>query len=120
MRISDWSSDVCSSDLLAQRADAAAKYAHQLAHAFADDQIADTRLTELPVHVVDEKLGQAHGRFDQRLVALHAQNDECHHASNGVAAPGNRVGYAAISIPRLLERDQIGRASCRVRGWKSV
>src|SRR3546814_4091465 len=66
MRISDWSSDVCSSDLVAHQRrfevaalgqrfavsiEASAKRAHHLADVLADDEITDAELADLAVHV---------------------------------------------------------------------
>src|SRR3546814_12610586 len=92
MRISDWSSDVCSSDLRAAEPDVAQVFDADGHHALLQ---AMTR-TELP------------------QTALH---DACEHArSHGqqpvVEAEGRVVAHGAVHAQEQIE---IGRASCRER-----
>src|SRR3546814_20179509 len=91
MRISDWSSDVCSSDL----------------YMLADDEIADADLAQLPVHVVDEALGQIDRRLTQRLpLAVEAQKHQRHHQRQHVEpavharSEERRVGKECVSTCR--------------------
>src|SRR3546814_17615305 len=97
MRISDWSSDVCSSDLVAAEPD---------------------RMT------VD--------RRDHRHLAVHQRADHGLHALAVIGAGGiGMVEHAdagavlhAFQVPagaeRLAVAGQIGRESCRERGWSYV
>src|SRR3546814_14021631 len=105
MRISDWSSDVCSSDLLVTR-------------------ILDGRAPELAEEVVDALLNQESSFFrDTQVVEMVADAA----ARFGRDNPGRRVrlwsagcstGQEPLSLAMLFSEqagDEIGRASCRER-----
>src|SRR3546814_13173404 len=101
MRISDWSSDVCSSDLVA-----AELVAEVLAH-----------LRQRIGHAVAVVLG-GNGGQRVRLVAVLLDillGDEAEDA--GEAAFDLAV---LLQVGRLQERVEIGRASCRERVWQYV
>ena len=83
----------------AQRAEPAAEHAHQLADMLADDKIPHAGLAELAVHIVDEKLGKPHRRFDQRFLAFHAQQYQHHHQRHRIEAAGDGVRNAMFRIP---------------------
>src|SRR3546814_3175021 len=108
MRISDWSSDVCSSDLVAYRLDRqlfvlkiagaihAAILLHQLFQIELRCDLGHSALTVL-IRRIDSR--QPHPLFIERFERI------------------------AVDNARVLDVDrnwQIGRASCRERGWEYV
>src|SRR3546814_17679628 len=111
MRISDWSSDVCSSDLLALVALAGEDVEVRLAH-----QV-------MPLGEGRRGLGEVIGaRRDQ---AVDAAGDGGGRArirdkeGRGVALD-DRLGDDGRREPRLHVLEEIGRASCRERGCQYV
>src|SRR3546814_15652115 len=119
MRISDWSSDVCSSDL---EVDADIEGRAGFALASAHCAIAETRII-LTAGVVSQRvgadlvcrvpvqtdIGHMFGRLVERL-AVERASVEC----GFTAAAAHGIGEGVVC------REQIGRASCRERGWTCV
>src|SRR3546814_19748995 len=121
MRISDWSSDVCSSDLVQRRkigpgdlhADRGLDAGRQHVDAIADrldENVGETRYLEFGIQLLDDLLHRHAGppfiarlQLDQRFE---------HFEWCGI---GGGVGAAS-----LAEHRQVGRGSCRERGWQSV
>src|SRR3546814_7578573 len=100
MRISDWSSDVCSSDLLHRRREFVARLAESR-----------QRLNR-SVRVVEERTRLAWNALlsaRQRLKALRAQVEA-----------NERVRVAYRQQFDIGQRSQIGRAACRGRGCPYV
>src|SRR3546814_15663910 len=107
MRISDWSSDVCSSDLAAGPIPAVLRYL---------PPVGIEELDELPLleEVAAEEIVDAlRPRQPVRLAARLVEREE------GLEQVHVRV-LATRQRQRLTARDQIGRASGRERGWQSV
>src|SRR3546814_5559686 len=98
MRISDWSSDVCSSDLLA--ALVGRRDVGDLRHR-RDDGLLERRLRMLAVVDQIEAVGNL-----ARLVRL------------AVAGSQRRAELALVAVGSLVQ--EIGRASCRERGCQYV
>src|SRR3546814_6883618 len=96
MRISDWSSDVCSSDLEQQRAVGPGGLGAQL-----------VAVDELPPErgVVDRQ--DARAAAGQAVAGLHAVEVE---AAALVAARGRQVGHDAV-VPAVRRLQPIGRAN---------
>src|SRR3546814_14459877 len=124
MRISDWSSDVCSSDLVPEMgtkvlvySDGDAAAAARLARQLADELIGVREQLMVPYRSIDEALDEALA-FDGGPVVLADRPD-----NPGSGAPGD----STFILRRLLERGignvalgplwdpEIGRASCRER-----
>src|SRR3546814_11801094 len=105
MRISDWSSDVCSSDLVAGDAPS---------HRF---PLLAERAFGAPIDI-----GEARATLDTRIAALHrrahALMDRLDIAPGAIAARFD----AAFDDPRwrYADSDELGRASCRERGCQYV
>src|SRR3546814_14188268 len=115
MRISDWSSDVCSSDLLRR----------QVVGQVVDDRLAgrDFQFGDLVIGDVGEVLHQcaervAVGGDDDALACLQVGGDAFlpigQDAGDGVLQRFRR-GDGAARVPA-----EIGRASCRARVWQYV
>src|SRR3546814_15267065 len=108
MRISDWSSDVCSSDLHQRRA----------------DQVDAQRLCpgggieiENAAHVADDP-GVGKGDVE-RAISLLCGRDELRDIGLDPGVDFERDDLAARIRPRLRGVvDQIGSASCRERVWQ--
>src|SRR3546814_5966337 len=102
MRISDWSSDVCSSDLLPEIISVSNDGCHRgvrsRIHARDAPEISCMRLTVQP------------RRDDPSLAPLSAV----------FQAPGGTLGRSADNHLALPDSEQIGRASGRERGWQEV
>src|SRR3546814_19645787 len=104
MRISDWSSDVCSSDLEVERLDAVG--------ALVDRQDAGVAVVLRGAGLLDEAHAAVH---------LHAERGDL---AGGVGAPGlhNRNQQVEARLRRLAPAvvGQIGSAQCRERVCQSV
>src|SRR3546814_14328059 len=104
MRISDWSSDVCSSDLLThylllggERDGQLVQYVALLNKGLTWDQAAKEAFGDL-------------GKLDQDL--------EAYRRTRGMKVftiPADKLGTGKIEISRLSPGAEIGRASCRER-----
>src|SRR3546814_19973644 len=105
MRISDWSSDVCSSDLSVLRA--------RLVRAFAGEEVARQPLDDAPLfragvlRLVDQQVIEATVELEQ-------------HPGDAAVAREQTVGIVNEVVvveqnTRLLVALEIGRASCRER-----
>src|SRR3546814_10310394 len=111
MRISDWSSDVCSSDLEHRRAGGNAAHVEDLAPAIAEPAIADDQALlvrgELPrdrFHAEGAAAGHDNGAVSV-VDLFQGSGDVFHDLLKGV----RHMIYGAIGVdPR-----KIGRASCR-------
>src|SRR3546814_14586691 len=115
MRISDWSSDVCSSDLIARRL---AKLAQapfikveatkftEVGYVGRDVEQIIRDLTEVAIHTTREKLRQQ----VKAQAELHAEERVLDALVGTSASPDTRQKLR----PRLRQRE-IGRASCRER-----
>src|SRR3546814_15492868 len=101
MRISDWSSDVCSSDLLniIRRADAAA-IAHPKCYLFQAAQAA----------LIDR-----HRRQTTRRLDCHCQLEEPHHPVDDMSPLRILLARDEIRAVEDTLNQQIGRAQCRER-----
>src|SRR3546814_18482056 len=108
MRISDWSSDVCSSDLLAARANKRVV------------TMADFESAKDKVMMGAERRSMVMSEEDKEMTAYH----EAGHALVGMFVPGNDPLHKVTIIPRgralgvtmnlpAPDRYTIGRASCR-------
>src|SRR3546814_11062358 len=123
MRISDWSSDVCSSDLVVSDETVWAAQGERLCHGLRPIVASPILLPpgeaskswETLAHLID------------RLLALGIERRD-HIVAFGGGVIGDLVGFAAaivnrgcgfVQIPTSLLA-QIGRASCRERGWQYV
>src|SRR3546814_15114991 len=125
MRISDWSSDVCSSDLLAANAECHLKSPEEMAHLFRafPEALANTleiarrcrfSLEELR-HDYPEEL-TTEGRTPQEELEYLTWIGAQRRYPGGVP---ERVQQALRHEPGLTGQ-QIGRASCRERGCQTV
>src|SRR3546814_11502935 len=99
MRISDWSSDVCSSDLRDRRLGLPLPYA--LSHACRDDA---------------RRLCPASGRRSMKALLLLISV-----APLALAAPAHAQSMQhmpGLNMPAAKAPTKIGRAPCRARGWR--
>src|SRR3546814_12747403 len=107
MRISDWSSDVCSSDLI----EVVAESARGAGRTLIDSEWLETSLS------------QNLRRFDKGGDAFYDQISALHKAVRGSDPDAALYWFARMldggADPRYLSR-QIGRASCRARVCPSV
>src|SRR3546814_17419992 len=101
MRISDWSSDVCSSDLLPRAHDPDRPAAHVESQQAFQRQIAlaDPRIRAMDLAV--ERQHQRHAVF-----------------GDGMGRTGGHPGHRQAKFVRRLQKN--GRASCMERGGKYV
>src|SRR3546814_15702867 len=109
MRISDWSSDVCSSDLLNELIEITRDGQRFYQHAA--DEVKDVELQHL-----FRDLAQAKTQIIQALSVKVAANHE--HPSQGGTLTGRMREPYADDRPRIGEHDtaeENGRASCRER-----
>src|SRR3546814_19144573 len=110
MRISDWSSDVCSSDLLVGGAQAPRELLHERPGeiGMAGHEIAH--------RIAPELKRRARARRDHRRGAFAAveQRDLAQHCA------GLGIGEHDLASGRGQHRTEIGRASCWERGWTYV
>src|SRR3546814_17205006 len=113
MRISDWSSDVCSSDLLAER-DLGHVLALVLGDPFLGDRLERVVLLDLGFRQRDLLLMRGvEPRRDQPARLLTPAARVCQ-ADLGPGPEGQRAVFLEIAII------EIGRASCREREWQYV
>src|SRR3546814_13177564 len=115
MRISDWSSDVCSSDLHVLEEEVLDGLVEAI-----DRQRADAR--EIPfggdVELIRDRWFQiriAAGGGELKRVAVEARQEVI--PANGERRPRQRPRYGEAEQEIV---GQIGRAWCRGRGWKTV
>src|SRR3546814_5592731 len=97
MRISDWSSDVCSSDLLAEI----------VGRARSEDIVAELRLAHRGHELAQDHRFEGFGRLAQAAVAAAGQR-RCRGRGHAGGGDGRRRHH------------KIGRASCRERVWQYV
>src|SRR3546814_11604816 len=123
MRISDWSSDVCSSDLLVALLDALspADIAQPIRRILRRHDNIEVVLGEaVGVDPQSRRLSLADGsslHFDRLVIATGSRYNYFAHPEWEPLAPGLR----SIEDARLLRsRIQIGRASCRERVYQYV
>src|SRR3546814_11591839 len=122
MRISDWSSDVCSSELDRWRQIAVAAAAVQHHTALFEGPDADARsgaaleelgnLPDIGIDAVKAATGDADG---ERELGAGAQSDRL---GNGGVDGRMHTGVEPVALDDRLE--EIGRGSCRVRGCEWV
>src|SRR3546814_15485726 len=121
MRISDWSSDVCSSDLSLrqilrpqQQADLRAGDAAQVAVGYgAGDAMAD-RPPSLGGRGGEERQDEEQGKAHDDLIQL------CPGGTSGLFQRVDSACETEADPPRPGRAQAIGSASCRVRVWQSV
>src|SRR3546814_16249907 len=104
MRISDWSSDVCSSDLVAD-----------LAHGLAGDLLKAYPVPLAPARVPDFARGET--LFVENCASCHGAAGDGH-GPDADKLDNPQIAFSAFY--RALQRDpfaQIGRAARRGRGW---
>src|SRR3546814_12716097 len=115
MRISDWSSDVCSSDLAMMRERNASSFTSELHITYQRELMEGD-----PIRVTTQLLG-----FD----AKRCHFVQCmYHAGDGYLASTlewlllyiDMTARRVTVMPEDLQRHQIGRASCRERGCPYV
>src|SRR3546814_9862083 len=112
MRISDWSSDVCSSDLLGERAAPRVALLVEIFVAVDAERLVPPR----PIGADGAELA---------VVGGHRHRLPCRNARIVIAKAEAVVEQAKGHADRLAERGiarqrEIGRASCRVRGCQYV
>src|SRR3546814_16887135 len=132
MRISDWSSDVCSSDLLAwwlQRRDVDAALDHLAALAPGIDParpvysltVGECQMVEL-AKVLSS--GASTVILDEPTsVLLPPEVERLYGFIRDLKASGRSVvliSHKLADVSAVADRIEIGRASCRERGWKYV
>src|SRR3546814_14877524 len=133
MRISDWSSDVCSSDLVARDSEGTAAiqfdrapkpYGGSMTDYLTEVWGAQVRLTNIEAMTVNGLAGAtaavSNAGKDYRLVALRYDADTIYRfifasASNRTAALNLPFRETTYSFRRLSDAEEIGRASRRER-----
>src|SRR3546814_19014493 len=100
MRISDWSSDVCSSDLQIRRRNETAAIITEI-----DDDVGDTLRAEIGEGV--------------RQLAVR-RRDEGAQVQIAIAAAALADHLGAVAVRNRVERIEIGGTSCRARGGRYV
>jgi hypothetical protein len=70
----------------------------------ADNDVADSELAQLPVHVVDEAFRESRGGLTPRRLRFHPQHDEREDRGDHVEAAVDRVGHLPVAIPVLRAR----------------
>ena len=90
---------------LAIGTDSPTERAHQLADMFADEQVANSGLSELSIHILDEEFGEQRGPRGQFRIAFHAKHYERQHRCHHIESSLDRIGHSAIAVPLRLAGD---------------
>src|SRR3546814_16759601 len=115
MRISDWSSDVCSSDLPMQPSPHEGQQRQQLPQALR------LKAVEVEALIVDRRiLGDRHAAAVETAVA-DGELDRAQGFGTSLmrhARLENMAGPASLECADRVAKDKIGRAACRERVWQ--
>src|SRR3546814_12544269 len=111
MRISDWSSDVCSSDLIAGAVILAGFLLH--VEQFAAPEVADRAVGILAEDVIHRFIPVLAGFVAASVAHLRAELRRVAEIMVGIVVAGGREQLEIA--PATLTRQPIGRASCRER-----
>src|SRR3546814_12662939 len=112
MRISDWSSDVCSSDIHAHRAAGHQRLAGAAAVAYPRKL---EQLVEFDVIAVELEVDRLHAD------SLRMTDVELLHQAGKARLVAQRCEVGSVFDPGAVApspRPQIGRAACREQGWQ--